>query len=127
MKNLQITLPFWVRAILLTGVVCILAGAGLISYRLYMQPKTLTIAVGSLDGEAKFRASHACLVLAMFGSATMIAARPLRTAARSGLIFRTKFRMLGTAGNSPSFTGGRRTGSRSSTGCTRRTSGSAAD
>ena len=57
MKNLQITLPFWVRAILLTGVVCILAGAGLISYRLYMQPKTLTIAVGSLDGEAKQVAS----------------------------------------------------------------------
>ena len=48
MKKLQITLPFWVRAILLTGVVCIFAGAGLISYRLYMQPKTLTIAVGSL-------------------------------------------------------------------------------
>ena len=53
MKNLQIALPFWVRAILLVGVVCILAGAGLISYRYYMQPKTLTIAVGSLDGEAK--------------------------------------------------------------------------
>jgi TRAP-type uncharacterized transport system substrate-binding protein len=57
MTNLQITLPFWVRAILLAGVVCILAGAGLISYRLYMQPKTLTIAVGSLDGEAKQVAS----------------------------------------------------------------------
>ena len=42
MKNLQIALPFWVRAILLAGVACILAGAGLISYRLYMQPKTLT-------------------------------------------------------------------------------------
>jgi TRAP-type uncharacterized transport system substrate-binding protein len=53
MKNLQIALPFWVRAILLVGVVGILAGAGLISYRFYMQPKTLTIAVGSLDGEAK--------------------------------------------------------------------------
>jgi TRAP-type uncharacterized transport system substrate-binding protein len=57
MKNLQIALPFWVRAILLVGVVCILAGAGLISYRFYMQPKTMTIAVGSLDGEAKQVAS----------------------------------------------------------------------
>ena len=53
MKNLQIALPLWVRAILLAGVVCILAGAGLISYRFYAQPRTLTIAVGSLDGEAK--------------------------------------------------------------------------
>jgi TRAP-type uncharacterized transport system substrate-binding protein len=57
MKNLQIELPFWVRAILLAGLACILAGAGLISYRLYMQPKTLTIAVGSLDGQAKQVAS----------------------------------------------------------------------
>jgi hypothetical protein len=30
MKSLQIALPFWVRAILLVGVICILAGAGLI-------------------------------------------------------------------------------------------------
>ena len=57
MRNLQITLPFWVRAILLAGVLCIVAGAGLISYRYYMQPKTLTIAVGSLDGQAKLLAT----------------------------------------------------------------------
>ena len=57
MKSLQIALPFWVRAILLAGVVCIIAGAGLISYRFYRQPTTLTIAVGSLDGEAKQIAS----------------------------------------------------------------------
>lgn len=53
MKNLQIALPFWVRAILLVGVFCLVAGATLISYRFYTLPKTLTIAVGSLDGEAK--------------------------------------------------------------------------
>src|ERR1700760_4454099 len=57
MKNLQISFPFWVRAILLAGVVCVLAGAGLIGYRYYAQPRTLTIAVGSLDGEAKQVAS----------------------------------------------------------------------
>jgi TRAP-type uncharacterized transport system substrate-binding protein len=57
MKNLQIALPFWIRAILLAGVFCIVAGAGLISYRYYMQPRTLTIAVGSLDGQAKLLAS----------------------------------------------------------------------
>ena len=57
MKNLQIALPLWVRAVLLAGVFCIVAGAGLIAYRLYMRPATLTIAVGSLDGEAKQIAS----------------------------------------------------------------------
>lgn len=57
MKSLQIALPFWVRAILLAGVLCIVAGAGLISYRYYLRPKTLTIAVGSLDGEARLLAS----------------------------------------------------------------------
>jgi TRAP-type uncharacterized transport system substrate-binding protein len=57
MDHFRIALPLWVRAVLLAGVVCIIAGAGLISYRLYMRPTTLTIAVGSLDGEAKRTAS----------------------------------------------------------------------
>jgi TRAP-type uncharacterized transport system substrate-binding protein len=57
MKALQIALPFWVRAVLLAGVLCIVAGAGLIGYRLYLRPTTLTIAVGSFDGEAKQIAS----------------------------------------------------------------------
>jgi TRAP-type uncharacterized transport system substrate-binding protein len=53
MKAFHIALPFWVRIVLLAGVFCIVAGAGLISYRLYLRPTTLTVAVGSLDGEAK--------------------------------------------------------------------------
>jgi TRAP-type uncharacterized transport system substrate-binding protein len=57
MKAFQIALPFRVRAVLLAGGFCILAGAGLISYRLYSRPTTLTIAVGSFDGEAKQIAS----------------------------------------------------------------------
>jgi hypothetical protein len=57
MKAFQIALPFWVRVVLLAGVLCIVAGAGLISYRLYLRPTTLTIAVGSFDGEAKQIAS----------------------------------------------------------------------
>jgi TRAP-type uncharacterized transport system substrate-binding protein len=57
MKSLQIELPFWVRAVLLAGVFCIVAGAGLIAYRFYQRPVTLTVAVGSLDGEAKQVAS----------------------------------------------------------------------
>ena len=57
MKTLHIALPLWVRVVLLAGVFCIVAGAGLVSYRIYTQPATLTIAVGSSDGEAKQIAS----------------------------------------------------------------------
>ena len=57
MKSLQMELPFRVRAVLLAGVFCIFAGAGLIAYRFYQRPVTLTVAVGSLDGEAKQVAS----------------------------------------------------------------------
>jgi TRAP-type uncharacterized transport system substrate-binding protein len=56
-KAFQFALPFRVRAVLLAGMFCILAGAGSISYRLYTRPTTLTIAVGSFDGEAKQIAS----------------------------------------------------------------------
>jgi TRAP-type uncharacterized transport system substrate-binding protein len=57
MKTLQTALPLWVRAILLAGVFCIIAGAALVSYRFYRQPTTLTVAVGSFDGHAKQIAS----------------------------------------------------------------------
>ena len=57
MKALHIALPLWVRAVLLAGVFCIVAGTGLIAYRFYVQPATLTIAVGSFDGEGKQIAS----------------------------------------------------------------------
>src|ERR1700728_405574 len=57
MKTLQIALPLWVRAILLAGVFCIVAGAALIAYRFYRQPTTLTVAVGSFDGAAQKIAS----------------------------------------------------------------------
>jgi TRAP-type uncharacterized transport system substrate-binding protein len=56
-KDLHLALPLWVRAVLLAGVFCIVAGAGLIAYRFYMQPATLTVAVGSFDGEGKQIAS----------------------------------------------------------------------
>jgi TRAP-type uncharacterized transport system substrate-binding protein len=57
MKSLRMELPFWVRAVLLAGVFCIVAGAALIAYRYYERPVTLTVAVGSLDGEARQVAS----------------------------------------------------------------------
>jgi len=45
-------LPKWFRVVLLGGLVILASGAGLFAYRWYSRPVTLTIAVGSLDGEA---------------------------------------------------------------------------
>jgi TRAP-type uncharacterized transport system substrate-binding protein len=52
MKNFSIALPFWARAFLLAGLAGIVLGAGLIAYRFYDGSTTLSIAVGSFDGEA---------------------------------------------------------------------------
>jgi TRAP-type uncharacterized transport system substrate-binding protein len=57
MQRFHQTLPLWVRAVLLGGLLCVVAGAGLIAYRYYQQPTTLTVAVGSFDGEARQAAS----------------------------------------------------------------------
>ncbi len=57
MQRFHETLPVWVRAVLLVGLVCLIAGIGLVAYRYYQQPKTLTVAVGSFDGEARREAT----------------------------------------------------------------------
>lgn len=72
MKSLQVELPFWVRAVLLAGVFCIVAGAGLIAYRFYRQPVTLTVAVGSVDGEARKVASLIAGRLATSGASVRL-------------------------------------------------------
>jgi TRAP-type uncharacterized transport system substrate-binding protein len=48
----QMKLPIWLRVVLVVGVFILAAGAGLYGYRWFNRPVTLTIAVGSLDGEA---------------------------------------------------------------------------
>lgn len=45
--------PIWLRVVLIAGLTVLTAGASLYAYRWYVRPVTLTIAVGSLDGEAK--------------------------------------------------------------------------
>src|SRR5712671_1551190 len=50
MKSLK--LPFWLRFVLLVGIVGIVSGASLLAYRYYTRPVTLSVAVGSIDGEA---------------------------------------------------------------------------
>ena len=49
---MSIKLPLWLRFFLLIGVAVFAAGASLLAYRYYTRPVTLTVAVGSIDGEA---------------------------------------------------------------------------
>ena len=44
--------PRWVRVTVILGLVAIACGAGLVAYRYSTQPTTLTVAAGSLDGDA---------------------------------------------------------------------------
>ena len=52
MTMTSIKLPLWLRLVLIAGVALVAAGAGLFGYRYYTRPVTLTVAVGSIDGEA---------------------------------------------------------------------------
>jgi TRAP-type uncharacterized transport system substrate-binding protein len=48
----SLNLPLWLRLVLVVGVVGLAAGASLLAYRYYTRPVTLSVAVGSIDGEA---------------------------------------------------------------------------
>jgi TRAP-type uncharacterized transport system substrate-binding protein len=48
----SLNLPLWLRFFLLLGAVGLATGAGLLGYRYYTRPTTLSVAVGSIDGEA---------------------------------------------------------------------------
>jgi TRAP-type uncharacterized transport system substrate-binding protein len=47
----SVRMPFWLRVISLLGVIVFCTAAGLFGYRWYNRPVTLTLAVGSIDGE----------------------------------------------------------------------------
>src|ERR1700675_3659285 len=48
----KLKLPLWLRFILLVGAIGLASGASLLAYRYYTRPVTLSVAVGSIDGEA---------------------------------------------------------------------------
>jgi TRAP-type uncharacterized transport system substrate-binding protein len=48
----SLKLPLWLRFVLLVGVVGLVTGASLVAYRYYTRPVTLSVAAGSIDGEA---------------------------------------------------------------------------
>jgi TRAP transporter TAXI family solute receptor len=49
---ISIRMPLWLRVVSLIGVTIVVTGASLLAYRWYAHPKTLTLAAGSIDGEA---------------------------------------------------------------------------
>src|SRR5580698_2107889 len=51
-KMVSLKLPLWLRFVLLAGVVGLATGACLLAYRYCTRPVTLTVAVGSVDGES---------------------------------------------------------------------------
>jgi hypothetical protein len=48
----SLNLPLWLRFVLVVGVVGLASGASLLAYRYHTRPVTLSVAVGSVDGEA---------------------------------------------------------------------------
>src|SRR6202051_192731 len=48
----SLKLPLWLRLVLLAGVIALASGASLLAYRYFTRPVTLSVAVGSVDGEA---------------------------------------------------------------------------
>src|SRR5215212_1619339 len=52
MRVTAIKLPLWLRFVLLAGLAILASGAALLGYRYYTHPVTLTVAAGSIDGEA---------------------------------------------------------------------------
>jgi ABC-type nitrate/sulfonate/bicarbonate transport system substrate-binding protein len=48
----RIRLPTWLRITLVAGIAVLIAGASLYAWRWYSKPTILTVAVGSVDGEA---------------------------------------------------------------------------
>src|ERR1700733_12922411 len=48
----SLSAPLWLRFVLLVGAACLVTGACLLGYRYYTHPVTLSVAVGSIDGEA---------------------------------------------------------------------------
>ena len=79
-KPFHHTWPFWVRAILLAGILGLVTGAALISYHLYRRPTVLTLAVGSSDGGAKQIASVIAGRLATSGSPVLLKVRNVGSA-----------------------------------------------
>jgi TRAP-type uncharacterized transport system substrate-binding protein len=79
--------PVLLRTALVAGLVFLIAGAGLFAWRWYSRPTTLTIAVGSLDGEASRMISALASKLAQQKAAVRLSPVEAGTALEAAGVF----------------------------------------
>jgi TRAP-type uncharacterized transport system substrate-binding protein len=84
---ISIRMPFWLRILSLLGVVLICIGAGLFGYRWYNRPVTLTVAIGSIDGEGAKAMSAVASQLTADGAPVRLKVIDTGTSVESGKQF----------------------------------------
>ena len=84
---ISVRMPLWLRVISLAGVVLLCTAAGLYGYRWYSRPVTLTVAVGSIDGEAASAMSAIANQLVSDGASVRLKVIDTGTAVESGKQF----------------------------------------
>src|SRR3954470_8606376 len=87
MRMNSIRLSLWRRIILLAGVVVVVTGVSLLGYRYYTRPITLTVAVGSIDGEAAKAMSAIAGRLASIKAPVRLTVTDTGTALDAGKVF----------------------------------------
>jgi len=94
MNMTSVKFPLWLRFVLIAGLIVLGSGAGLLAYRYYTHPVTLTVAVGSIDGEAakamsaiasKLVSINAPVRLTIIDSGTALAAGKIFAAGKADL------------------------------------------
>jgi TRAP-type uncharacterized transport system substrate-binding protein len=83
----SIRLSLWRRIVLLAGVVVVVTGGSLLGYRYYTRPVTLTIAVGSIDGEAAKAMSAIASRLVSIGAPVRLSVVDAGTALEAARMF----------------------------------------
>ncbi|MGN8544983.1 hypothetical protein ACQPTN_08390 [Bradyrhizobium sp. 13971] len=84
---ISVRMPLWLRVVSLAGVVLLCTAAGLYGYRWYSRPVTLTVAVGSIDGEAASAMSAIANQLVSDGASVRLKVIDTGTAVESGKQF----------------------------------------
>jgi TRAP-type uncharacterized transport system substrate-binding protein len=87
MDMTSLKLPLWTRLVLILGIAVLAASAGLLAYRYYTRPVTLTVAVGSIDGEAAKAMSAIASKLASINAPVRLTVIDTGTALAAGKTF----------------------------------------
>jgi TRAP-type uncharacterized transport system substrate-binding protein len=90
----SLNMPLWLRLVLLVGIIGLASGASLLAYRYYTRPTTLSVAVGSIDGESakamsafasRLAATNAPVRLKVIDSGTVLGAAQAFAAGKADL------------------------------------------